>query len=50
MQMSMYSEIHKANVSLVREFQKHLYNVSRKNGAIDHDKYRKWASKWKWIE
>ena len=37
-----------SDVSLSRQFQKHLSNTSRKNGVIDQGGYIKWAIKWKW--
>ena len=30
------------DVSLAQEFQKYIYNESRKNGVIYQGKYRKW--------
>ena len=45
MQMLMHSTIHKYNISLALEFQKHLSNTSCKNRVIDQGKYIKWDIK-----
>ena len=47
-QMAMHLYTQNVDVSLYREFQKHLPSASQKNGVIDQGKYRKWASKWMW--
>ena len=44
----MHSCTHKNDVSLTKQFQKHLYKEIRKYGLIDQGKYRKRASKRKW--
>ena len=41
---------HQNDVSLAKQFQKHLYKEHRKYGFIDQGKYRKRASKIKWMD
>ena len=50
MHLEIYYETHKYDDSFSWEYQKHLYNASRKNGVIDQGKYVKLASKQKWTE
>ena len=40
----------KNDVSLIKQFQKNLSKEHRKHGVVDQEKYRKRASKIKWID
>ena len=46
----MNSSTQNNNVSMAKEFQKHLYKNHHKHGFIDQGKYRKITSKRKWTE
>ena len=46
----MHSCTQKNDVSMGKEFQKHLSKEHRNHGVIDMGKYRKRASKRKWID
>ena len=43
--MDMHTSKHNDDVSLVREFQKHLSNASHKHGIVYHGKHKKRLSK-----
>ena len=45
----MNSCTHNNDVSMDKEFKKHLSKENRKHGVIDQGKYRKISSKRKWI-
>ena len=50
LQMVMYTSMSNIDISLAREFQKHLSDPTRAHGLIDNGKYRKRASNRKWTE
>ena len=39
-QMEMHTNTQKEDISIARDFQKHLSNTARKNGVIDQGKYK----------
>ena len=47
-QMEMHISAANIDISLEREFQKHLSDPTRANGLLGHGKYRTCASKRKW--
>ena len=49
-QILMYSFTHRNDVSMDKQFQKHLHKEHCKHGFIDQVKYRKRSSKIKWTD
>ena len=49
-QMLMHTSTENTDISLSREFQKHLSDPIWAHGLLDHSKDIKCASKWKWNE
>ena len=49
-QMTMNTSNTNTDISLAREFQKHISSPTRAYGLLDHGKYRKSVSKRKWTD
>ena len=49
-QMAMHTSTSNTDISLAREFQKHLSDLTWEHGLLDLGKYVKCASKWNWNE
>ena len=49
-QMTMHILTVNTDISLAREFQKHLSDLTWEHGLLDLGKYVKCASKWNWNE